>query len=212
MAAAAVTTLAPALRHLLKKGGERAADEAGSRLGVEAWDAAKTLWAKLGPRIEASSSALATAQKVAANPDDEDLKAALRVYLREILNEDSNLRDEVTQIVGSNIQHGDTNIMTRDAVIDSTIIGRVVSSSAADHAQRLPKNPVARVVLLLGGALCLTGLGIFFFSMITLMAKEPGADGDVPLGIPVAFGVFFIGFVLVAVGGVFGQLTAGQDE
>jgi hypothetical protein len=216
VAAAAVTALAPALRHLLKRGVDSAAEAAGSELGGDAWNEAKKLWAKLGPEITEDPSAQTTAQKLAADPDDEDLKAALRVHVREILAADNGLRDAVSQNIGSNIQitrsttqQGEGNIYIEHGAVTQ----RYESPPAGSQEKTLPKSPVARALLLLGGVLFLTGFGIFLFMLIMLMTGGADTDSDVPpIGIPVAFGVFFVGFVLIVVGNLYDQLTREHDQ
>jgi hypothetical protein len=214
LAAAAVSALAPALRHLLQRGGDRAADEVGSKLGSEAWNEAKKLWAKLGPKIEERPSSRETAEKLATSPDDEDLKAALRVHVREILSEDRGLRDEVNQIINSNIkitrtttQQGEGNIY----VERGDVTQRFDVAWNGTQQGRLPRNPIARVLMLLGATLCLAGLGIVGFSIFTI-SDHPDPDSGFPTAIPIGAGVFFGGFVLAAVGGVIGQLTAEHDK
>ncbi len=205
LAAQAVRILAPALSTFLGKVRDRSADELGSKLGAEGWEQAKKVWDKLGPKVEAKPSAKETAGMLAAHPDDGDLQAALRVHLREMLNEDPQLRQELTQIIGSDVQQGEGNIMTHGDVIGSTIIGQI-STESQDDRGKLPDNPIARALIVGGFLLCLAGLGTFFFTLIWLM-MHPEAGNSVPIGIPIGFGVFFAGFVLVAVGAIYGQLT-----
>ena len=91
-----VTTLAkelavfliPFLPYLLKAG-EKAAEEAGKKLGSDAWDRAKGLWAKLRPKVEAKPAAQEAVQDAAVAPNDDDIQAALRLQLRKLLAEDA---------------------------------------------------------------------------------------------------------------------------
>lgn len=96
-----VTFLAPFLPYLVKAG-ENVAEEAGKKLGEQAgggaWGAAKALWAKLRPHVEAKSVAQEAVQEVATNPKDEDAQAALRLQLKKIFNEDESLAQEVFKI------------------------------------------------------------------------------------------------------------------
>jgi hypothetical protein len=50
-----VIFLLPFLPYLLKAG-EKAAEEAGKKLGAGAWEWAKTMWGKLRPKVEAKPS------------------------------------------------------------------------------------------------------------------------------------------------------------
>ena len=88
--------LAPFLPYLLKMG-EKAAEEAGKRLGAESWEGARALWGKLRPKVEAKPAAQEAVQEVAAKPADEDAQAALRLQLRKLLTEDEALAREVQQ-------------------------------------------------------------------------------------------------------------------
>jgi hypothetical protein len=212
LAAKAVSILAPALSTFLGRVRDKSADELGSKVGTEGWEQAKRVWAKLGPKVEAKPGARETAEKLAAHPDDEDLQAAMRVHLREMLNEDPPLRQQLTQIIGSEVQQGEGNVMTRGDVIGSTIIGQI-STVSEDGQGRLPDNPIARALIIGGFFVCLAGIGTFFFTLISLMMQYPEAgDSGVPIGIPIGFGVFFAGFVLVAIGGVYGQLMKKDGD
>lgn len=92
-----VVFLAPFLPYLLKAG-EKAAEEAGKKLGSEAWDKAKTLWSKLRPKVEARPAAQEAAQDVAATPQDQDARAALRQQLKKLFTEDETLAAEVARL------------------------------------------------------------------------------------------------------------------
>ena len=92
------TYLVPFLPYLVKAG-EGAAGETGKKLAGEAWDVAKSLWAKLWPKVEAKPAALEAAKDAAESPDDADLQAALRVQLNKLLTEDQTLAAEVEQLL-----------------------------------------------------------------------------------------------------------------
>ena len=91
-----VQILAPALPFLLGLGG-KAAEEAAKKLGAEAWEGAKALWAKLKPKVEANPAAQEAVQEAADHPEDADARAALRLQLRKLLAEDEALAYEVQQ-------------------------------------------------------------------------------------------------------------------
>lgn len=92
-----VVFLAPFLPYLLKAG-EKAAEEAGKKLGSDAWDKAKALWGKLRPKVEAKPAAQEAVKDAAAAPQDEDAQAALRLQLRKILADDQVLAAEVARL------------------------------------------------------------------------------------------------------------------
>jgi hypothetical protein len=119
---------APLLPYLLKAG-EKAAEEAGKKLGGDAWDRAKGLWAKLRPKVKAKLPVQKAVQDAAATPNDEDIQAALRVQLKKLLAEDEGLAAEIGRLWQEAQQVGVTIIATGERsvaigldVTDSTII------------------------------------------------------------------------------------------
>jgi hypothetical protein len=128
-----VTTLAkdlavfliPFLPYLLKAG-EKAAEEAGKKLGGDAWDRAKGLWGKLRPKVEAKPAAQEAVQDAAATPNDNDIQAALRLQLRKLLAEDAVLAREIERVWQEAQQAGAIVIAAGER---SVAIGRDVSSS-----------------------------------------------------------------------------------
>ena len=106
-----VKVLAPCLPFLIKVGNQ-AVEGASKKVGEDVWNKAKAVWAKLHPKVEAKAAALEAAADVAKNPSDEDLQASLRVQLKKILETDTALAAEITQILqaetarptGDNIQ------------------------------------------------------------------------------------------------------------
>jgi hypothetical protein len=120
--------LTPFLPYLLKAG-EKAAEEAGKKLGGDAWDRAKGLWAKLRPKVEAKPAAQEAVQDAAAVPNDNDIQAALRLQLRKLLAEDAvlareieRLWQEVQQAGITIIAFGERSMAIGRDVTDSTII------------------------------------------------------------------------------------------
>jgi len=96
-----VQFLAPFLPYLLRAG-EKAAEEAGRKLGAAAWEQAGTLWARLRRKKNVEQ----VAQTVAALPDNQALREALREEIARALEEDPALREEVTTIF-SRVEVGD---------------------------------------------------------------------------------------------------------
>ena len=120
--------LTPLLPYLLKAS-EKATEEAGKKLGSEAWEQAKALWGKLCPKVKAKPAAQEAIADVAANPQDEDALAALRLQLKKILGEDPALAAEVAclleeaKAVGATVSvSGDRSIAIGGDVSNSTII------------------------------------------------------------------------------------------
>ena len=119
-------SLAPFLPYLLKMG-EQAAEEAAKKFGAEAWEGAKALWARLKPKVAARPATQEAVQEVAAHPEDEDARAALRLQLRKLLAEDETLAREVqrmldTPAVRQVIASGDRSVAIGGDVSKSVII------------------------------------------------------------------------------------------
>lgn len=88
-----VPFLAPFLPYLIKAG-EKVAEEAGKKLGGDAWEWAKALWGKLRGKPEVASAA----QDAVAMPDDPDAQATLRLQLKKLLAADEALAAEVARL------------------------------------------------------------------------------------------------------------------
>ena len=121
-----ITSLAPFLPYLLKMG-EQAAEEAAKKLGAEAWEGAKALWAKLKPKVEANPAAQEAVQEAADHPEDADARAALRLQLRKLLAEDEALAYEVQQALEAPalrqvIAQGARSVAIGKDVSDSVIV------------------------------------------------------------------------------------------
>ena len=88
--------LTPFLPYLLKAG-EKAAEEAGTKLGSAAWERAKGLWSRLRPQLEAKPTAQEAVTDTAAAPPDEDAQATLPLQLKKLLTENEELAREIEQ-------------------------------------------------------------------------------------------------------------------
>ena len=93
-----VQCLAPFLPYPLRA----AAEEMGRKLGAAAWEQAQALWARLRRKKNVEQ----VAQTVAALPDNQALREALREEIARALTEDPALREEVTTIF-SRVEVGD---------------------------------------------------------------------------------------------------------
>jgi hypothetical protein len=98
LADAVMIFLAPALPFLVS-GGEEAVRRAGKKIGEDGLEIAKKLWEKLRPKVEASPRAQEAATEAAAQPDDSDAQAALRLQIRKILEADAALAAELSRLV-----------------------------------------------------------------------------------------------------------------
>lgn len=94
---AMVAFLAPFLPYLVKVGG-KAAEAASAQLGEAAWQRARELWQRLGPKVENKAAAQEAVEDVAAAPEDADRRAALRVQIGKVLQHDPALAEEVARV------------------------------------------------------------------------------------------------------------------
>lgn len=99
--------LSPALPYLTKAG-EKAQEEAAKKLGAGTAEKAAEIWRRLRPAVDAKPAAAAAAADVAQDPEDEDLKTALRGQLRKILTQDPELAAALASLLeGAGIRSGD---------------------------------------------------------------------------------------------------------
>ena len=120
--------LAPLLPALLDIGG-RVAQEAVDAAGDEAVGFARRLWEKLRGKVEAKPAAQEAAHDVAEHPDDDDLRAALRVQLRKLLDDDPDLAAELGQLWDEGQRTGAVNVNVTASGAGSVAVGRDVHGS-----------------------------------------------------------------------------------
>lgn len=129
--AAIVKLIAPCMPFLMTMG-TKVAEGASQKVGEDGWNRAKTIWAKLQPKVEAKEAAKEAAEDVAKNPDDEDLQVSLRVQLRKILEADTALAEEIAKILQAGIDKPGDNIqMSANAYDNSTVkqVGKIEADS-----------------------------------------------------------------------------------
>ena len=120
-----VVFLAPFLPYLVKVG-EKAAEEAGKKISVSAWEQAKALWDKLRPRVEARPAAQEAVQDMTKTPNDEDARTVLRVQLKKLLAEDETLVEEIAQLMETKPKTTMASTVIQQQAGDSAIqIGQV---------------------------------------------------------------------------------------
>lgn len=112
-----VNLLAPAVPFLIETGERVVAAEAIKRVGVKAWEQAQQLWVKLQPKIAEKPALQEAVADLAQNPDDEDLRAALRVQLKKLLSEDPDLLAELTKLTQEAKQIGVSVVASGDRAI-----------------------------------------------------------------------------------------------
>lgn len=81
--------------------GEKAIEEVGKRLGVEAFDKAKAIWSRLHPKLK--PAAVEAVRDAIANPSDESSIVALRQQISKILDDDPYLAADLAKLVGSGV-------------------------------------------------------------------------------------------------------------
>ena len=125
IAGSLTTALVPFLPYLLKAG-EKAAEETGKAVADQSLEWARSLWAKLRPKVEAKPAALEAAQDAAQTPNDEDARATLRQQFKKLLAEDQSLAEEVSrqlEAVGINVSaSGDRSVAIGGDVTGTTIV------------------------------------------------------------------------------------------
>src|SRR6267143_2543958 len=89
-----VQVLAPFLPYLVKVG-EGLGTRAAQQVEDTGWDLATKLWGRLGAKVDARPSVKEAAADVAAQPADEDARAALRVQMRKLLADEPLLQREL---------------------------------------------------------------------------------------------------------------------
>ncbi|MBD2078309.1 hypothetical protein H6F86_31365 [Phormidium sp. FACHB-592] len=128
--------LAPFLPFLLKLG-EKASEKAAEKFGEDAWSKAKAIWAKLHPKVEAKAAAQEAVVDVARHPDDEDSQASLRVQLRKLLEQDSDLAAVIASILQTDAPDGTpaTQIIQTVTGNQNQVIGQVAGGNVFGHVQ-----------------------------------------------------------------------------
>ena len=138
--AAIVKLITPCLPFLLTMG-NKAAEGASQKVGEDVWNQAKVIWDKLWPKVEAKEEAKKAATKAQQNPDDDDLQAAFRVQIREILEADTELAKEITKILQTQKSDDSSSSVNAQSYDESTQInaGRDVVKPNFSRTYNNPK-------------------------------------------------------------------------
>jgi len=125
--------LMPLLPYLLKVG-DKAAEEVGKKIGGEGWERAKALWGKLRHKKNVEQ----VAQTVAALPDNQALREALREEIARALQEDGALREEIARLWGEAEAAGVTvtAIGDRSVAIGGDVSGSVILTGDRNRVER----------------------------------------------------------------------------
>lgn len=126
------TWLIPALPYLAKAG-EEAVKEVGKKISGEAFEYAKSLWAKLHPKAEAIPALQEAVKDVVAVPESADRQGQLRVQLEKLLASDADLARELNGILQDAKNAGVNLNVSGDRAV--SIVGNVSNSNitTGDH-------------------------------------------------------------------------------
>ncbi len=94
--------LAPHLPFLIKAGksaSEKLAENTGEALAEDGLEAARSIWKRLLPAADKKPATIEAAQDVAAEPESDDARAALRLQLRKLLAEDEALALDLVKLI-----------------------------------------------------------------------------------------------------------------
>jgi hypothetical protein len=122
-----VQILAPFLPYLVKVG-EGLGTQAAEQMQDKGWALAQNLWARLGAKVDSRPSAKEAATDLAAQPADEDARAALRFQIRKLLADEPALRDALEAFLKEAQGSGSTTTVTASGD-RSVAIGRDVHGS-----------------------------------------------------------------------------------
>jgi hypothetical protein len=117
--------LAPHLPTLLKKIGE----EVAKQVGTDAWRQAKAMWSMLFPKM--GDKAVAAAEDVASDPEDEAHRTVLVRRLNELLAQNPTLVQELSQIARGDVVQ---SIIARHGSEIHGLEQRVIGSSMHQEA------------------------------------------------------------------------------
>ena len=100
LATQVASLLAPFLPQLVKTG-QALAEGVVDQVAQQKGDVAQALWDRLFPKMDETPAAGTAVRDAAANPDDADYEAALRVQLRKLLTEDQSLAQQLREVIES---------------------------------------------------------------------------------------------------------------
>ena len=125
--------LMPLLPYLLKVG-DKAAEEVGKKIGGEGWERAKALWEKLRRKKAVEQ----VAQTVAALPDNQALREALREEIARALAEDQALAQELARLLEQVRPAGQTVIASgkRSVAVGGDVSGSVIITGDRNRVEK----------------------------------------------------------------------------
>jgi len=135
------TFLAPFLPFLgkfLGNLGEKAAEEAAKKFGVDSWEKAKAIWSKLGPKVEAKEEAKIAVQQVAAKPESQNRQSVLQEELEALFKENPDLAAAIAKIMQSDSSAETSNVtnIAQTAGDNANVVGQINDAGAIDFSRK----------------------------------------------------------------------------
>jgi hypothetical protein len=147
--------------------------------------------------------------RLSRDPRDENVRRELGLMIDGKINRDRAFERELSGLVDELDRRGGRQLVNQvyaqynlQAFDHGVVIGRDFNYFHAPDPNDLSGAPGwVKFVIALGTAVAVAGMFIFGYTLFTDMPDIGDPDfGDVPPGIPLAFGVFFAGFVLLGIG------------
>ena len=124
IATTATTLLVPLLSYLIR-GGEKAAEEAGKKLGTAAWDKTKALYEAIRGKLAGDAYAKETLKRAAEKPESESRQAALAEVIAEKAEVDSEFGPQLARLTQVAAQEpGMVNFLT---LVYGGEVGKIVN-------------------------------------------------------------------------------------
>ena len=129
LATQVASLLAPFLPQLVKTG-QALAEGVVDQVAKQKGDVAQALWDRLFPKMAETPATDTAVRDAAANPEDTDYQAALRVQLRKLLTEDRDLAQQLREVIDSGEKaSGDVNVSAggeRSVAVGGSVQGSTI--------------------------------------------------------------------------------------
>ena len=151
-----VTALLTAAMPYLQKAGDEASGEAGQQLDRGVWEAAQALWQRLRPKLETRPAAMDAVADLVSDPRDPDLQAALRVQLKKILADDTDLAAALAHLPAVAItptfysaQASDRGVIAQNGSVAAHMVavGKDINGNVIIINRDVPSITVYKIVL-----------------------------------------------------------------
>ena len=132
MEVAALTAFLSPFLPALMRAGESAVEAAATRVGSEALEHAKALWARLRPKVDEKPAAAEAARKVADAPDDKRWQTALELQIEELLADDTDLAREIASLWERANAAGVVAVGERSVAVQGDVSGTIITGDSAN--------------------------------------------------------------------------------